>query len=673
MLSAAFVKTADFDILARGPSKSFVVGRRGTGKSALFLQLLEEFKRQPSSLVLRLVPEEYQISGLAASLRRVLPADASYDSTRALMRVVWRAVVFAHVAKAASARKGLRELDRLESCVRRSWLGTDPLDTATLILEALPRDAGEALPAAAARYTDIQGLEGTLRDWCSSQGIAPIVLVDRLDEGWRAREYEGGLVGGLCAAAIDLHEKATNIRLLLFLRDNIFRLLVSWDRDFSRNMAGDFVRLTWDQSTLLEVVANRLRIAFGVPGDESAVRVWNRFAHRELAGKEGFIEGCLKQTLYRPRDTLELINRALEVATRQGRSAIIPDDLADSAREISVGRLADLFKEYDDVLPGLRSYVQAFSGSPAIRTVAELREMLDGLRDTLPSDAARTFAKLGTSSAVLQALFGVGFIGLEKTGAGFEFRHDGADIPSDELPGNTRIAVHPCYARALDVVVDGFDVLLPVVNDEYDEDRSSQLTNKEAVSSLIDRRSQGLRDRIDKIPPGKEGASAFEEWVRDVIVFLWAKELSNVQLHPNKQAPLRRDIVASNNCRPGLWARLAKSHGATQVVFEVKNYGDLGPNEFAQARAYLGGSSNGNVVFIVYRQQRETLSDNEKSHILDAHGQSHLMVLLPSALLQRWLKKGLSQNHQKYAQKKFSAWVDKHEREFTHPRAGRKS
>jgi hypothetical protein len=492
----------------RGASRSFVVGRRGSGKSALFLQLADEFRGRAKSLVVEVVPEEFQIKGVIAVIRRLLSDGSKYGDVRSLMRVVWRAVLLAHAAKEA-ARKNLDGVEQLTDCVRRPWLKDTPLDTAQTILDALPSTELEALPSLAARHTKIDELERDVRAWSTTHGVISIALVDRLDEGWQARPFEVGIIGGLCAAAVDLRDKATNTRAVVFLRDNIFRLLEQWDDDFSRNIAGDFLRLTWDHQTLFDVVARRLQVVFNIRAKETSAQIWNRFAQRELAGMDGFQE-CLKQTLYRPRDTLELFNRALEAASRRGRDGIIPDDVATSASEISALRLADLYKEYEDVLPGLRAYVQAFAGTPGTTTAGAVLQLLEERRATFPPEAQRTYSLLGNAATVFQSLFSVGFLGREVSGSGYRFCHDGTDPPSEALPASTRVAVHPCYARALEVVVtddDQFDLLL-AVNDEYDE----AVSNKGEVVQLVEQSAQKLLSVLDTIPMGNEGASGFEVW-----------------------------------------------------------------------------------------------------------------------------------------------------------------
>jgi hypothetical protein len=53
-----------------------------------------------------------------------------------------------------------------------------------------------------------------------------------------------------------------NTKSFMFLRDNIFRTIAKYDADYSRQIEGQVIRLHWDEYHLLNMVANRLRIAF---------------------------------------------------------------------------------------------------------------------------------------------------------------------------------------------------------------------------------------------------------------------------------------------------------------------------------------------------------------------------------------------------------------------------
>jgi hypothetical protein len=60
MLGRVFVRTADFETLENGPRHNFVIGRRGAGKSALFLELGKEFAHR-QALSRSFVPEQSNV------------------------------------------------------------------------------------------------------------------------------------------------------------------------------------------------------------------------------------------------------------------------------------------------------------------------------------------------------------------------------------------------------------------------------------------------------------------------------------------------------------------------------------------------------------------------------------------------------------------------------------
>jgi hypothetical protein len=61
MLSRAFVETGDYQALRFTSDFSYVVGRRGTGKSALFARLKEHFEDDVSVLLLTECPQDYEM------------------------------------------------------------------------------------------------------------------------------------------------------------------------------------------------------------------------------------------------------------------------------------------------------------------------------------------------------------------------------------------------------------------------------------------------------------------------------------------------------------------------------------------------------------------------------------------------------------------------------------
>jgi hypothetical protein len=184
------------------------------------------------------------------------------------------------------------------------------------------------------------------------------------------------ILGGLAAAASYFSNSQSSIHITLFIRDNMFRSLANFDSDFSKHIEGNTIRLHWDENSLLNLIAKRLRIILKMEDVESDIKVWNRFAARELSSRDGF-QACLKNTLYRPRDILVLLNSAYQVAVREGRKNIVGKDIDISARTISQDRLNDLLKEYETVLPGLKDFISPFYGRRTSNTYSSVISLLD--------------------------------------------------------------------------------------------------------------------------------------------------------------------------------------------------------------------------------------------------------------------------------------------------------
>src|SRR5690606_11902550 len=96
MLDKAVIETSDYKTRANGPAYNAVVGRRGAGKSALFLMLTRHFSEREDVAILAVKPKPSTFVGLAGHLRESLGAHANYVNARDAMRHACRACFYAH-------------------------------------------------------------------------------------------------------------------------------------------------------------------------------------------------------------------------------------------------------------------------------------------------------------------------------------------------------------------------------------------------------------------------------------------------------------------------------------------------------------------------------------------------------------------------------------------------
>ena len=443
----------------------------------------------------------------------------------------------------------------------------------------------------------------------------------------------------------------------------MFRALAHLHTDFSRQIEGSTQRLHWDEATLFEFVCSRLRAKF-VLDIESNERVWNRVVDKSLAGRQGF-EKCLKHTLYRPRDVLVLVNSANDVAARRGDHSIGQVALDGAATRISEDRLIDLLKEYDSVLPGLRSFVKAFDRRPAISSLDEVVSHLDSVIDegAYEDQTSSDFAVFGTGKQVVSALYGVGFLGFENplVEDQYTFCHDGSRSDTERYEGTRKVVVHPCYWRALEVDADEpqSDVLIRI-NDDYevpgDPGEIADLRVRQIGMALAE---------LPGIPNGRGGSAAFEEWVLRAVRILFAQKLQNMELHPNPfDAPQRRDIVATNMATSGFWRRLLEDFGTRQVLIEVKNYESLKPEDYRQILSYMT-AEHGQLGIVVYRTEQMGVGTNERTWLQEIyHGHNRIVFTVPVALLRKGIAKLRNPGRFDWIDSQLSTRLDKFQRNY---------
>lgn len=596
MLNVAFIETPDFKTLISSTDRSVVVGRRGTGKSALTYHLGRHWKTQDNTTVVVITPEEDQIVGLRGL---VSAFGEKFSHLRAGARIAWRYALLLEIASSLALHHKFTNAvtaTELQNHVRR-WRQLPNGASARLlsVMNTLPKqhspEATIGALASALHVNEIQELVIHLLDETRSEAI---VLVDKLDEGYETDLIGVGIIDGLIQAGIDINTRLESARTTMFLRDNIFRAVAQLDMDYSRNIEGQVLRLHWDEFQLMNLVATRLRVAFGLEV-ESDLKVWNRCTARDLVGREGF-RRCLQLTLYRPRDIIALLNQAFYTASKQGRTEIIGEDIESTGKEISQSRLDDLHKEYSVIFPGLDRFTSAFAHSTPEKDVNEVYSTLNTVisRDDYPPQVQQHFAMLGDAKEVAKALYSVGFLGAKDTTSGnYIFCHDGK-APTRDFVSGDRMLVHPCYRMALNQNVEMDRDAAEEIHDEYDIEVTS------ATPQIRQARIGKIIGQLSQIPIGDDGAREFEEWCLAVVRMLWAGHIRNVQLHPNRNATQRRDIVARVESEKGSFRRIREDYETRQLIFEVKNYKDLGPEENRQMVGYLT-REYGRLGFIITR------------------------------------------------------------------------
>jgi hypothetical protein len=429
MLQVAFYETPDYRTLIESAERPIVVGRRGTGKSALCLHLGRYWRQGRATTVIEIVPREDQVIGIRPLLARF---GSKYNQIKAGARIAWKYAILLEVGANLLGHYKLHKADpeRIIETHSERWkkLGSSVCHRfRTLLSQTLgSTEPPETMIAALAQVLQLAAVQDVVAAALNEIKHEFVVLVDQLDEGYEPDDLGGALVAGFVHAVVDLNCQLSRFRAYVFLRDNLFRAIAKLDPDYSKNIEGRFLRLHWDEHQLFDLVCARLRIAFKLDLDGNS-KIWNRCTANELQEKKGF-EKCLQLTLYRPRDLLSLLNEAFYVAAKQKRQTLIPADVESTAKEISETRYDDLLKEYGHIIPALKPLTAAFRNGIPELTYKEVITRLETLFLNKELDAIyqREFAILESAQEGVRTLYSVGFLGIKDVASNaFVFCHDG--------------------------------------------------------------------------------------------------------------------------------------------------------------------------------------------------------------------------------------------------------
>ncbi|MBV6501522.1 MAG: hypothetical protein CJBNEKGG_04035 [Prosthecobacter sp.] len=664
MLNRAFFETRDYFALQESAEHCIIVGRRGTGKSALCYKLGQHWGRDEHNVILRVSPEDHQLILLR---HYVGTFGTSPNLLRAAAKTFWRYAIILEVADLCQNFRDGPETAKITlhlSNWRKSGTGMFERLGSTLSGLKLSTEPDLQLPTLV-KLLEVDDLQQELNHVLTKTRKQARVLVDRLDEGFEPTASGVAVIGGAALAATLLNAAVEKMRVYIFVRDNIARAIAESDMDYSRNLESRVLRLHWEEQSLFYMICRRLRAAFAID-EVKDLRVWDAMTHQDVRGREGFRK-CLRLTLYRPRDLILLLNKALYRAGTHGRRHVDNSDINASAREISENRKRDLVSEYSSSIPGLDRFVDAFKEAGTTFTYPEAVQRINSIFDgtgsafmSIPAVALQTARIIGDAGEVVRLLYSVGFLGVTaEQGTSFIFSHDGKS-PLHEFKSTTKLLVHPCYWLALNLQEQFFgEAGAAEIHDDLDLEVITDSTE------IRNRKLGQLISELDSIEEGAEDAHDFEDWCLRALQILFAGALDNIRLHPNKTANQRRDIVARNTESTPFWKRILTDYGCRQVIFEIKNYSDsLGPTEFRQMASYLG-QAYGRIGFIVNRAEGDDLrkgAELDWFRELYYHDQQKKVVIkLPAKIIATLLSKLRSPEKYSAADKRLNKLLDTYE------------
>ena len=576
----AFVETPAI-VAAQDASraKCFFVGRRGTGKTAItyFLET-----RNPKTTI-RILP---QIS----SYKYLVDVEELRDPRRQPFKSLvssFKRALLDEVLTEWNSRKLLTFKDFPPVLSKeRNYLEDYSFDLRVMsfteeLFDSLKKNNQKDWIRQSKRTNDIIK---EMEDLIQGPSWYFVVLIDRIDEAWDGSDEAVILLMALMHACVELNASETCIRPLLFLRENIFERVREIDNEFSR-LETCVVSMDWTKEQLLEMIERRLNLPFST---KLPLRgpTWDYF----FEGADGkssqsiVFDYCQE----RPRDILIYCSFAVDAAQSRRKERVALEDLQEARRRFSDSRLKDLGDEYAENYHQLQYILSKFYSLGREYTIAGIQSFLEKLLSE--ADTRKLCGKwvydYSAPDRFISLLYNIGFLGI-RTKEVTRFRTLGPKSSTPPPITSVSIAVvHPSYADSLNLQ----DALITSLNENAPLKQSGLVIDLPDAIDLFEYQDQLklLSDELKNCPPGDAAASEYEAVVGKVIRLCFFRSLTNVEPRVRDvDGRVIRDWIAANRADFGFWQVIRQRYEATQVIWECKNYAELGADVFHQSAYYM--------------------------------------------------------------------------------------
>jgi hypothetical protein len=626
-----FVSTpAALAALDSSSQKCFFVGRRGAGKTAITYELL---RRTPDSI--SIVPQIFDLLRLPLAHEEF--RDTRQRPFKSLMHAFERALLDEGIRHLIFSKK-IRDralpptISKERNLIEDCDFDQRVLNVTQEIFEAYSRAQDKLWLRQLNRSKEI----GSEINQLSSEGSFKVsLLIDRLDESWDGSDSAIICLMALMHATVRIGATCPSIRPHIFIRENIYDRIRLLDNEFSR-LETSVVFLDWSETKLVELVERRF--VRNLPSKPKlGGEAWNAFFEEsdERSSRTAVMTLCQ----HRPRDVLMLASYAIEAAIGNSHQIIKLIDVEAAAKRYSTSRLKDLGDEFAENFANISVLLELFYGLGTEYSIIGLEDFIAKLlvNEKIKAHCATWFYDYTTAPRLVDLLYGIGFVGLKHNKRTY-FKEPGKDsnakLPIDSA---TSFVIHPTYHPALNLR----NILIQKVSDE------TALKHEGILEDLpenyrFDEYKQALRQALDDLktlPLGHPGAAQFEDLVGQVIKLCFFRSLTNTQSKVRMIDGVQiRDWISSNRASNGFWDVVRNKYGATQIVFECKNYEELHADDFHQVQYYLSDTF-GRFGVIAFRGSE--IKDSYIRHIANVANKNRAGLIL--VLTQRDLEVFLRQ------------------------------
>ncbi len=439
-----------------GKTKNLVIGRKGSGKSALRRKLESEFSKQENTHVINISPKYNSIRSILNDKDIV----QTYG-VEIFFHYSWlRQILTDCLCTVGSQAKGKYCAESLEFARQLSLqLKMTSKDLVENISEILTRIKGKAgslgefglnIDRELRDLADANSLEYHFNNICKD-GAKFVIVIDDLDLGWDNSSTANNLLLGLLSASNYISALSPNIYPCIFLREDVYSILITQTQhsDKYRNIE----RIRWDREGLLNMLNERINFNRA----KNSMPILADSFHTVFPvtiGTSNTDNWLLERTLSRPRELIQFARYYTESVNNE-----IPSDqcLKDAESTYSSWKLDDLCAEFSNQYPALNQ-IFAYWKTKFFRHKyhldnSEITTMLLNIIVDVPINEPwfNEIATAANTDSLIHILYKIGFIGDFVQGGDGGNRIFYSHIDRHE-PRFEQVQIHPCFRKAVNTV-----------------------------------------------------------------------------------------------------------------------------------------------------------------------------------------------------------------------------
>jgi hypothetical protein len=356
-----YIETDEYHRALRGEAQ-IIAGRKGSGKTALFVQLRDKLRRNKPTVVLDLKPEGFQL----LKFKDVILDRLQLGTKEHTITAFWEYLLlldhhlyepYRELAREYKGDDFVAEGDFAERILKLTQRISEDFQNAVGSDEEKRTLTHEQLTGLLYKHDTAKLRQRICHYLKFKEGLW--ILFDNLDKGWPAHGLTPDdllILRCLLDAIAKLehylrhHDHDIDCHGMVFIRNDVYELLLENTSD-----RGKLNRITvdWSDPELLKELLRRRFVASGAEGECSFEEIWRTVCVSHIDGYETssyLIDRCLM----RPRFLIDIIQCCRSHAVNLNHERIEVDDIRQGEEAYSSDLVANIGFEIRDVYPDIR-------------------------------------------------------------------------------------------------------------------------------------------------------------------------------------------------------------------------------------------------------------------------------------------------------------------------------